>query len=152
MFYINCGEDKYDPLDPDATGLIDNLSNSSSSNNVDTNTAIYLAENGIIIKAKEDAINGESYALNGITYVVVDSIMLIEKITSEEDITWIVTTHIKCLNNLFNISPNWDLSWSYENNFNQNISSWEVGNVTSIIDAFIDLPTFNQVIAIGMFP
>ena len=87
MFYINCGEDKYDPLNPDATGIIDNLNNSSSSNNVDTNTAIYLAENGIIIKAKENAINGESYALNGITYVVVDSIMLIEKIASEENIT-----------------------------------------------------------------
>ena len=56
MFFINCGEDKHDPLDPDATSIIDNLNDSSLSNNVDTNTAIYLAENEVTIKAKENAI------------------------------------------------------------------------------------------------
>ena len=87
MFFINCGEDKYDPLDPNATSVIDNLNDSSASNNVDSNKATYLAENGVTNKAKENAIIGESYALNEITYIVVDSIMFIEKITNEEDIT-----------------------------------------------------------------
>lgn len=56
MFFTNRGEDKYDPLDPHANSIIDNLNDSSSLNNVDTNTAIYLAENGATIKATENAI------------------------------------------------------------------------------------------------
>ena len=144
VFFTNCDQDKFDPIDPDTSSQIDNPNDGSSSNEGRANTAIYLAENGVTIKATENAIIGESYELRGISYLVVDSTMLIEKITNEEDITKIVTTHIKSLNNLFNSSPNWDLSWSYGNNFNQNISSWDVGNVTSMIDTFIDLPTFNQ--------
>ena len=77
--------------------------------------------------------------------------MLFKKITNEEDTTKIVTKYKKCLNNLFNSSPNCDLSRSYGNNFNQNISSWDVGNVTSMIDAFIIYPPFTRILAIGMF-
>ncbi len=35
---------------------------------------IYLDENGITIKAYENAVVGESYGLNGINYLVVDSV------------------------------------------------------------------------------
>ncbi len=144
VLFINCSDDSYNSIGPNATSTIDNPNDGSSSNDEDTITAIYLAENGVTIKATENAIIGESYELNGISYLLVDSTILIEKITNEEDITKIVTTHIKSLNNLFNSSPNWDLSWSYGNNFNQDISSWDVVNVTSMTDTFIDLPTFNQ--------
>jgi surface protein len=145
VLFTNCS-DSYDPVSDNITNTADDDDSRDIDNSSDgvTESAIFLAENGVTIRASDLAIIGEKYELDGISYLVVDSTILIEMITNEEDITKVVTTHITSLNNLFNSSPSWNLSWSYGVNFNQDIGSWDVVNVNSMIDAFIDLPSFNQ--------
>ena len=53
---------------------------------------VYLAENGITIKACEDANVGDTGVINGITYTVVDEAMLREMVANEEDVSIVVTT------------------------------------------------------------
>ena len=83
---------------------------------------IYLSENGITIKAYENAVVGESYSLNGINYLVVDSAMLYQMVDENADVSKVVTTKIARMLYLF--------SDSTDQTFNQDISSWDVSNVT----------------------
>ena len=95
---------------------------------------IYLDENGITIKASENAFFGEEYELNGEKYKVVDEKMLREMVKNEEDVTRVVTSHITDMKNLFN----WVTS------FNQNIDSWDTSNVTDMQGMFSVATSFNQ--------
>jgi len=81
--------------------------------------AIYLAENGVTIKARDFAQIGAIYELNGFTYQVVDEIMLRQMVADNDDITKVVTTKITDMSFLFDGN----------NTFNQDISSWDVSNV-----------------------
>ena len=89
--------------------------------------AIYLDENGITVKATELAEIGEFYELetNGELYKVVDENMLRAMVNNGEDVTHVVTTFVESLNSLF-----------LSSNFNQDISSWDVGNVTDMFLLF----------------
>ena len=135
VLFTNCG-DSDNPVSDNITNTTDDDNSRDIDNSSDgaTESAIFLAENGVTIRASDIAIIGEKYELDGISYLVVDSTILIEMITNEEDITKVVTTHITSLNNLFNSSPSWNLSWSYGVNFNQDIGSWDVVNMNSIIN------------------
>lgn len=82
---------------------------------------IYLDENGITIKAYENALVGESYALNGINYLVIDASMLYQMVDENEDVSKVVTTKITRMLYLF--------SDSVVHSFNQDIGSWNVGDV-----------------------
>ena len=82
---------------------------------------IYLDENGITIKAYENAVVGESYGLNGINYLVVDASMLYQMVDENEDVSKVVTTKITRMLYLF--------SDSVDHSFNQDIGSWNVGDV-----------------------
>ena len=82
---------------------------------------IYLDENGITIKAYENALVGESYALNGINYLVIDASMLYQMVDENEDVSKVVTTKITRMLYLF--------SDSVDHSFNQDIGSWNVGDV-----------------------
>ena len=97
---------------------------------------IYLSENGITIKAYENAVVGESYSLNGINYLVVDSAMLYQMVDENADVSKVVTTKITRMLYLF--------SDSTDQTFNQDISSWDVGNVTDMSVMFFGASSFNQ--------
>ena len=103
-----------------------------SSNNV------YLASNGITIKASAGAVNGDTGVLDGVTYTVVDLSTLNSKISNGEDVTKVCTTPITDMSNLF----------QYNSTFNQDISTWDVSNVTDMNSMFagkLITPTqFNQ--------
>ena len=62
---------------------------------------IYLSENGITIKAYENAVVGESYSLNGINHLVVDSAMLYQMVDENADVSTVVTTKITRMLYLF---------------------------------------------------
>ena len=98
---------------------------------------VYLAENGITIKACDDANVGDTGEINGVNYTVVDEAMLRAMVANEEDVTKVVTTFVTDMSQLFFISDN----TFYD--FNQNIGSWDVSNVTDMILMFCYTP-FNQ--------
>ena len=104
---------------------------------VNCDDVVYLADNGITIKAYECAEVGDTGVINGVTYTVVDEAMLRDMIFNEVDVTKVVTTKVTDTSNLL---YNFDNIFS---DFNQDISSWDVSNVTDMWGMFLFTP-FNQ--------
>ena len=97
---------------------------------------IYLDDNGVTIKARDNAVVGESYKLtnDGDSYKVVDEAMLREMVANDEDVTKVVTTRVTDINYLF-----------YRKfDFNQDISSWDTSNVVDMRAALQAATLFNQ--------
>ena len=120
---------------------------------------VYLADNGITIKACDDANVGDTGVINGITYTVVDEAMLREMVNSEEDVTTVVTTKVTNMFELFYNAVafnqpirNWDVSnvtdmkqmFYNATSFNQPIGDWDVSNVTTMQTMFYRVVAFNQ--------
>ena len=100
-----------------------------SSNNV------YLASNGVTIKASAGAESGDTGVLNGITYTVVDQYQLAYEIKQNStEIHRLATTLVTYMSCVF----------CNNSNFNQDISSWDVSNVTSMYSMFESATAFNQ--------
>ena len=127
--------------DTDGDGVSDDLdtcADTAEGSTVDEGSCtvafIYLDENGVTIKSRENAVIGESYDLDGVSYLVVDSALLYDMVANEEDVTKIVTTNITDMQYLFqNASA-----------FNRDISSWDVSNVTQMKRMFYKASAFNQ--------
>ena len=83
---------------------------------------IYLDENGVTVKISSNAVVGESYELNGVNYTAVDRNLLISMVQNGDDVTKVVTSLIKNMRDIFN----------QKYTFNQDISSWDVSNVTNM--------------------
>ena len=103
-----------------------------SSNNV------YLASNGVTVKASAGAVAGDTGVLNGDTYTIVDINTLNTMISDEQDVTKVVTSLVTDMSNMFFLG---DETYS---NFNQDISSWDVSNVTKMESMFYNATSFNQ--------
>jgi len=100
-----------------------------------TNCAyVYLASNGVTIKATAASANGYSEEVNGVTYTVVDRGTLNTMISNEEDVTKVCTSLITVMGGVF----------ADNTSFNQDISSWDVSNVTNMGGMFYDATSFNQ--------
>jgi len=120
-------------------GGIDGDNNQSSCNG---DNPVYLADNGVTIKACDDAEVYSTGIINGETYTVVNEIVLRDMIENGDDITKVVTTKITDMSYL--------LATEYESfyDFNQDISSWDVSNVTTMEYMFAEADLFNQDISI----
>ena len=99
---------------------------------------VYLGLNGVTIKACEDANVGDTGVVNGVTYTVVDEAMLREMVENEQDVTKVATTKVTNMNSMFLIN-----SGTFSN-FNQDIGSWDVSNVTDMGKMFDNASAFNQ--------
>ena len=95
--------------------------------------AVYLADNGITIKACEDANVGDTGVIDGVTYTVVDEAMLREMVENEQDVTKLATTKVTDMKYMF-----------YDATFNQPIGNWDVSNVTNMVYMFNNASAFNQ--------
>ena len=98
----------FELLDADGDGVADandTCTNTSEGATVDENgclvNAIYFDDNGVTIKATESFIIGNSYFLNDISYLVVDSTILYEMVANNEDVNKVVTTNLKNMKELF---------------------------------------------------
>ena len=152
--------------DADGDGVgdsVDNCAETAIDAMVDENGCsdsyeIYLDENGVTIKASENAVIGERYVLDGVSYLIVDSIMLYQMINDSLDVTKIITSFITDMSYMFPSSnfnqdiSHWDISnvknmrvmFYYNSFFNQDISHWDVSEVTDMGDMLASASSFNQ--------
>ena len=125
--------------------------------------AVYLADNGITIKACPDANIGDIGVINGVEYIVVDTQLLYElRENPNTDFTRLCTTRVTSMHNLFlcledfnqpighwDVSNVTDMSGMFgaecapSNAFNQDISQWDVSSVTDMSNMFAN-SQFNQ--------
>ena len=119
---------------------------------------IYLDGNGITIRADTAAVIGESYELDGISYLIVDSTMLYQMTNDSLDVTNVITSFATDMSYMFpssNFNQNishWDISnvknmrvmFYYNPSFNQDISHWDVSEVTDMGDMLASASSFNQ--------
>ncbi|MDB4114139.1 BspA family leucine-rich repeat surface protein [Flavobacteriaceae bacterium] len=122
-----------------------------SSNNV------YLASNGITVKASAGASVDSAGTIYGITYRILDKAGLNFYVSQGEDLSKVCTSLVTDMGNIFfnatfnqNISS-WDVSnvtdmeyMFYNATFNQDISNWDVSNVTVMQSMFYNATSFNQ--------
>lgn len=87
---------------------------------------IYLDDNGVTIKASSRSKKGDTKEINGITYTVVDLDSLKKLIQINADLSKVVVSKI----------TNMSLLFQYKTDFNQNLSNWDVSNVTSMDNMF----------------
>ena len=120
----------------DNTSLTNNEAFDDASLFVDGNgpiSKIYLASNGLTVKASAKAIAGDKGKINGVTYTVVDKSTLTTMINNGDDVTKVCTSLITEMSNMFTEVPD----------FNQKIGTWDVSNVTTMYGMF-DGAGFNQ--------
>ena len=136
----------------------DSNDDNDNNNNPSNCDVVYLDDNGITIKACDDANIGDVGTINGVEYTVVDRAMLDEMIANDEDLTVVCTTRVTDMhfmffdNEVFNQPiDNWDvsnvtdMSYMFETAiFNQPIGNWDVSSVTHISYMFSGAQAFNQ--------
>ncbi|WP_224485589.1 BspA family leucine-rich repeat surface protein [Robertkochia aurantiaca] len=107
-------------IDADANGCFEN--------------PIYLAENGVTIKAFEWAVAGDKGIIDNVVYTIVDEATLREMASNNEDVSSVVTSLITNMSQLF----------SQKSEFNQDVGHWDVSQVTDMSFTFYGAERFNQ--------
>ena len=93
---------------------------------------VYLDDNGVTIKACDDALIGQTGVINDVYYTIVSGEVLRNMIENGGDLSRVCTSRIV------------DMQFLFENSTsNQQINNWDVSNVTSMSGMFIGSP-FNQ--------
>ena len=121
----------------------DDSSDTNDNNNPSNCDVVYLDANGITIKACESANIGDIGTIDGVEYTVVDREMLDQMLLNEEDVTKVCTTRITDLSYMTVNPTNWE-NYAFTQSFNQDISSWDVSNVTNMTAMFSNAESFNQ--------
>ena len=139
-------------------------SGDDNTNPMDDTNPVYLDANGFTIKARDWAVVGDSGIINGITYTIVSREMLDNMIENREDLTRVCTSRIVDMYNLLYMATeqngfpfnqdisSWDVSnvtnmgrmFAWADSFNQDISYWDVSNVTNMDSMFLWADSFNQ--------
>lgn len=99
---------------------------------------VYLAENGITVKAYEWAKPGDKGKIDGIEYTVVDNFSV--RVMTQAGIANLCTTRVTDMSGLFSGALEF-------NTFDADIRSWDVSNVTTMENMFF-LSLFNKPIGV----
>ena len=126
-------------LDSDGDGVTNDIdlceNTTPDANNVNSSGCefdlFYLDDNGVTIKAVEEAEAGMQDEFNGNIYKVVSEYQLYN--TQDEDLSYVVTTKVTNMDYMFNNAAD----------FNEDISSWDVSNVTTMKYMFQSSNNFN---------
>ena len=132
-----CALSQKDTDNDGVTDDIDQCPETPEGNNVDQfgcpEAPIYVAENGVTIKARDWAEVGTTWTIEGVEYTVVDSSLLGQMIENNQA-SQAVTTKIT------------DMTSRFYNNktFNEPIGNWDTSNVVSMTQMFYATDSFNQ--------
>ena len=99
---------------------------------IDDSAYVYLDSNGVTIKATNAAVVGNSYAVSGTMYTVVDNSTISTEIANNN--INLCTTNVTDMSSLF----------EGNSSFNFDISFWDTSNVTIFIQMFKGATAFNQ--------
>jgi len=124
---------------------------------IDDSAYVYLDSNGVTIKATNAAVVGNSYAVSGTMYTVVDDTTIAAQIANGNvNLCTTLVTDMASLfkdDNSFNSDISfWDTSsvitldymFKGAEAFNQPIGDWDVSNVNSMFQMFDNATAFNQ--------
>ena len=110
--------------------------------------AFYLDDNGVTIKANgNDVSPGDKCYVNGVEYTAVDRATLLDMVKNGDDVSKVVTSLITDMSDIFNPGRIYKITQAtYKNfqTFNQDISSWDTSNVTTMNSMFAGAESFNQ--------
>ena len=131
-----CSDSQKDTDGDGVTDDVDLCSDTPPGENVDengcpTSSPIYLDGNGITIKCYNWSQVGDTGQVNGTTYTVVDEDMLRQMVANSEDVTKVCTTKVTDMSEMFWVTQ-----------FNQDIGSWDVSNVTNMRGMFSSIAFF----------
>jgi hypothetical protein len=79
----------------------DNNDGDNNQSSCNGDNPVYLADNGVTIKACDFASVGDTGVVDGVTYTVVDEAMLRTMVANEEDVTKVVTTKVTNMSYMF---------------------------------------------------
>ena len=97
---------------------------------------LYLDENRVTIKSKDEGVVGKSYELNGEKFQLVNEAILRKMVENKDDVTMVVTSKVTDMSNMF----------SGAKRFNRDIRSWDVSSVTNMSNMFNGAKRFNGAI------
>mgnify|MGYP001572727688 FL=1 len=95
---------------------------------------VYLDDNGITIKAKKWAKIGDQGIIDDVLYTIVDKDSLLVMIEKGYFVNTVCTSLMTDMSKLF----------KYRRAFNQDISNWDVSNVSNMVFMFSQTESFNQ--------
>lgn len=87
---------------------------------------IYLDANGVTLKCEMTAKIGDTLFYENIPYLIVDNEMLYQMVQKQSSVEQVITSYVTDMSYLF----------YRNNNFNQDISRWDVSNVTNMTYMF----------------
>gem|GEM_PF-681274 len=105
---------------------------------VDSVPVFALADNGVTVVCT-GVTQGDTGVLNGVEYEAVDNALLRTRRDDGADLTTLCTTPVTDMADLFNANL-----FTNVRDFNQNIGSWDVSNVTDMSSMFYFATFFNQ--------
>lgn len=103
-----------------------------NSDDKESGDPIYVAENGVTIKAQPWTEVGDTWTIDGKTYIVADRAMLAEALWNKEDMSIYVTSKITILTPRCCGEESWERPIWPQSGHHVKLKNWDVSNVTDI--------------------
>ena len=98
---------------------------------------VYVADNGVTLKASRHANVGDTVRFSGRDYIIADNASLEAALRAGKDVTLYITSRVTDMRRLSSNFPS-------RSTFNQDIGAWDVSQITDMFNMFFGASSFNQ--------